>query len=1324
MNDLQNRLKSLTPQQIRQLMAKKAGAAAPAAMQAAADGSLPVSLGQERFWFLSQLYPDTPDYNIPLAVMINGVGVDLASLQRNLDAVLAGQEIFRTTFHGRDGGVVQIVHPTLNLAIDFDDRSQDYAADGDALVERVAVEHGAIRFQTDRLPLLAVKLVRLAPTRHLVMLNLHHLISDGWSASLLSQLLSLPGTEPVPAPPARQYRDFVAHEQAWRKSDDYRAQLAFWRDLLRDPPQPPTFAQRDRSAAANAGGFVAVDLPSALCDRIVRHCTTLGCTPFQYYVACYALLMTRYANVDDLVIGTPVANRNQTQFLKTCGLFINTLPLRFQIDPDASFAQALSGCADRVEACLARQELPYAELVKHVQVNRAINENPLFNLHFAFQYFPHLKSSDDFKLLAFDHGIGKFDLNCFVEISSAVRRVSLTYRRRVFDAIDAERLAADYLHVLALGLQAPEGALRNTEFLPSANLSRLAGPAATRPSGNWFTLFADAVRQWPGREACADADGSLSYAALDALVAQAACALAARGVQPGDRVVLRAPRDRRYVIGLLACLRLGAAYLPVAQEAPAALLAQIAQESGARLVLGEPGIDGLAHLSFADALAAPNAAIAPQPAGVDDADAACVIYTSGSTGTPKGVVVTHGGLINYTFSLLERLDDAALASYAHLSALDADLGNTAIFAALASGAALLLPDTASLLDADRLAAFHARHPADVAKMVPSHLRAMRAHLPAILPRRVLICGGESLDAELVAAIRHASPALRIVNHYGPAETTIGVLTHEVPAGARDPIALGTPIANTRIYLLDRHGRATPRGIVGELGIAGAGLAAGYLGQPELTADRFAATPLESGARLYRSGDLAMLDADGAIIFLGRGDNRVKIAGVMVQPEDVAALLLRHPAVTAAHAWVQRGADGNARLMAAVVLCEEVALGVLREYLLGYYKPAQCPALVALPSLPLNANGKVDTHALRRAWEDQGTGALPALPRDPVELALQGLFQKTLEQSVVPLDVGFFDLGGTSLQAITLMGRINERFGLTLPIATLFEAGTVQSLAEAVRRRDDGASDVSLVTLSDSGQESLFVWVHPAGGNAMCYLPMARQLAPARASVAFNAMGHHADADIAALARDYHRQLAPLHASRRVVLAGWSMGALIAHEMAILAAQEGRIVPLVLFDQPVPDPAAESLSYEARVAQYLEKVAIFTGRAIGVHTRPDGSIDFDRILQAFQRLDLIPADTGVAAFRSFLDLLVHHNEIISAFRPGQYAGPTLLLRAREQAPLQHSPSKAAQSQADFGWSAYCTRLSLGEADGNHMTMLNSAHAPGLVATLDAWLAQQG
>jgi thioesterase domain-containing protein/acyl carrier protein len=535
---------------------------------------------------------------------------------------------------------------------------------------------------------------------------------------------------------------------------------------------------------------------------------------------------------------------------------------------------------------------------------------------------------------------------------------------------------------------------------------------------------------------------------------------------------------------------------------------------------------------------------------------------------------------------------------------------------------------------------------------------------------VLICGGESLSAELVAAIRACAPMLRIVNHYGPAETTVGVLMHDVGADARDPLPLGTPLANTRIHLLDKHGRPVPRGVVGEIGIAGAGLAAGYLAQPELTAQRFAATPLEGGARIYRSGDLAMLDADGVVVFLGRDDNRVKISGIMVQPEAMAALLLQHPAVAAAHVWAQDDADGNARLVAAVALGEAVERGVLREHLLRHYRPAQCPVLIVLPALPLNANGKVDLHALRRICSEQDAGMPSSLPRDTVELMLQGLFQQALGLRTAPRDTSFFDLGGSSLQAIALIARINRAFALDLPIAALFEAGSVQGMAEVVRRRGDGTGAASLVVLSDDGQDNLVAWVHPAGGNALCYLPVAQHLASRRASIAFMALGRHADADIPALAREYHRQLESHYASRRVVLAGWSMGALIAHEMAALAADEGRTVPLVLLDQPVPDPSAPPLGYEERVMQYLEKVEVFAGRRVGDTRRSDGGLDHERLLHAFQRLDLVPADTGVAAFTAFLDLLVHHNTVVSAFRPRRLRAPSLLLRAREQVHLKH------------------------------------------------------
>jgi thioesterase domain-containing protein len=248
------------------------------------------------------------------------------------------------------------------------------------------------------------------------------------------------------------------------------------------------------------------------------------------------------------------------------------------------------------------------------------------------------------------------------------------------------------------------------------------------------------------------------------------------------------------------------------------------------------------------------------------------------------------------------------------------------------------------------------------------------------------------------------------------------------------------------------------------------------------------------------------------------------------------------------------------------------------------------------------------------------------------------------------------------------------------------------------------------------------WVHPAGGNALCYLPVAQHLASRRASIAFMALGRHADADIPALAREYHRQLESHYASRRVVLAGWSMGALIAHEMAALAADEGRTVPLVLLDQPVPDPSAPPLGYEERVMQYLEKVEVFAGRRVGDTRRSDGGLDHERLLHAFQRLDLVPADTGVAAFTAFLDLLVHHNTVVSAFRPRRLRAPSLLLRAREQVHLKHQGASATGA-ADFGWGRHCAQLEVGEAAGNHMTMLGPDHAAALAAALDAWLASR-
>lgn len=1315
-DELQAKLKALGPEQIRRLMAKRRDGGAMQAERPAEYGQeFPASLGQERFWFLSKLYPDTPDYNIPLAVLVDGDGVDAGVLQHNLNAVVAAHEIFRTTFHQQSAGVMQRVHPSLELEVELEDRSVDYAAEGEGLIERLAKAHGQRRFATDQLPLLAIALVRLSTSRHLLLLNIHHLISDGWSNSLLSRSLTVAPGASIPRP-QRQYRDFVAHERTWLAGEECRRQLDFWLDVLRDAPSPPVFrAAAAADMAANAGGLFTIDLPQALCSRIASCCSALGRTQFQYYATCFALLLSRYAMVDDIVIGSPVANRSRPEFLQTCGLFINTLALRFRIDPARSFGQILAEGAAMIEACLARQELPYAELVKHIQVQRTLDENPLFNVQFAFQYFPHQKASADFRLLSVDHGVGKFDLGGYVEISGAGNRLSLAYRHRAFARVDVERIAADFMHVLEYGLQPEPGSLLANEFLPAASLAQLDGPSMQRPGGNWFGLFERQVERHADRPACIDEAGALDYATLDEMVERVAAALRGQGVQPGDRVLLRAPRNRHFLIGLLACLRTGAAYVPVAQDAPHAIERMLEHEAGARLVLGTPGIGALAQLSYESALACKPLTRVP-PVEVADDDAAYVVFTSGSTGAPKGVVVTHAGLVNYTLSLLERLADPELASYAHLSALDADLGNTAIFPALASGAALLLPDAQTLLDAQRLGAFYLQHRVDVAKMVPSHLRVLRSRLREILPRRVLISGGEALDESLIAAIRACAPDLRIFNHYGPAETTIGVLMHELAIDAQTAPPLGTPIANTRVCVLDRHGRAAPRGSQGELAISGAGVARGYLGQVAADAPRFVSA--RDGTRQYLSGDRASLIDGAGFVFLGRGDNRAKVGGVMVQPEAIAGCLMRHPAVVAAQVWAEAGDDGNLRLQGAVVVREDVELRHLRAYLLQHFRPAQCPALVVLPSMPLNANGKLDSRALRRMCEGGGVRGGIDLPRDAVELELQRLFQQALGVAAVACEPTFFDLGGTSLQAIALIARVNEVYALELPVAVLFQSGSVRSLAEAVRRGGAaGRSDSPLVVLEDAGQDELMVWIHPAGGNALCYLPIARQLAPRRASIAFMGMPQGNGMQIAELARDYHERLAVHRGTRKVVLAGWSMGALIAHEMAAQAAAEGKPTALMMLDQPVPDIDAAKLDFDTRVEQYLRKVEIFAGQAL---RQPPASVrrsDAAWLLPEFQRLDLVPPDTQLAHFKAFLELLVHHNEIIAAFTPRVLHSPALLLRAREQVALQGT----APVETDFGWSSFCTALDVAQARGNHMTMLQASNAASLAVEIECWLA---
>ncbi|AXA67769.1 non-ribosomal peptide synthetase, partial [Pseudomonas oryzihabitans] len=1052
------------------------------------DSQAPVaSPAQSRLWFLWRLDPESAAYNIPAALRLQGPLVRSA-LERTFSALVARHESLRTLFGEHDGQVRPRLQPASDQAIALQDLRELDAVAREWEVARLAREEALRPFDLEQGPLLRLRLLRLDEQEHVLLLTLHHIAADGWSLAILIEEFATAYSayavdeEPRFAPLPVRYQDFAHWQQALLAGDEGQRQLDYWTrrlgEVRHEPLHLPT--DRPRPAVQSLQGaslpFVLTAEEGAALRALARAQDT---TLFTVLLAAFQILLARYSGQSEISVAVPVANRTRQEIERVVGFFVNTQVLRCPVRLEEGFDRLLGYARQAVQEAQANQDLPFEQLVEALQPERSLAHNPLVQVKFNFGFdLSALPSPAGLQLSLVDEAQygARFDLA--LDLAEAASGEGLkgafTYATDLFDEASIQALAEHFRGWLRALVAAPARPLRELE-VPGA-MARLAGETLALADGSWLESFALWCGQTPTAAALRDGRGALSYAELDAAAARLAQRLVAAGVAPGQRVGLCLPRGRDWITALLAVHRAGAVCVALDPRQPTARLQELLDESGAVKVLVAAAEEGVRFAGRALSVhgEAPDATPRVTPITPAASDPAYVVFTSGSTGRPKGVLVSHGALLNYTQALARRLQPEAGECQAMLSSVAADLGYTTVFGALTSGGCLYLPDDDTVADAERLALALEEAQVDVLKIVPGHLGGLLAAAPeprALLPRRLLVLGGEACEPELLARIRTLAPALRIVNHYGPTETTVGVLTHEWPTGIQVPAQLpvGRPLANTRICLLDDHLNPVPPGMVGELYIGGAGLAVGYLGQPGLTAERFVADPYVAGERLYRTGDRARLNAQSAIEFLGRTDDQVKIRGYRVEPAELGRVLASLPGVADAWVLAERPAGQPARLLAYCVApgqSVEALRQALAERLPAPLLPAQ---LQWVERIPRTANGKVDRQALARVAAVEAEGVAPAAALTPLERQLAEVWQQVLKRDKLGPDDNFFELGGDSILSLQIVARV-RKLGYKLTPRQLFERQTVRQLA----RQLEPAAPPEVVQSALEGQ-LLAIW---------------------------------------------------------------------------------------------------------------------------------------------------------------------------------------------------------------------------------------------------------
>ena len=1069
MTDIQGRLAGLTPEKRRllelRMQAARAHAAGPALAPRPRDAAPPpLSFAQQRLWVLDRLDPGTAAYNMPGPLRLRGP-LDVPALARALDALRERHESLRTTFAMDDaaGQPVQVIHPHAPVPLEVDDLSGLAQEAREAEVARRVHEDANTGFDLVAGPLMRARLLRLAPDEHVLLLCLHHAVSDGWSVGIFADELgalyaAFQAGAPNPLPPLPvQYADFALWQRAHLAGDVLRKQLDFWRDALAGAPpalELPTDRPRPPSES-HRGVLLRSRIDGALAERVRALAAEEGATLFAVLLAALRVVLSRWSGQDDVVIGTPVAGRTRSETERLIGFFVNTLPLRGQVRPDESFREMVRREKAAALEAFNHQALPFDRIVEQLRIARDLSRNPVFQVSLMLQN----ARVDAVRLagitlapLQVEYDTARFDLAFDVyEEDGGALRVETEYATDLFERATAERLTAHLRRLLAAAAEAPDAPVAALEMVDEDERAAVLH-APNQAARDWpfapvQRRIAEQAARTPDAVAVGGPDGALTYAQLDALSAGVAAALRARGAGRGSVVAVAVERSARMVAALLGVLRVGAAYLPLDPEYPAERLAYMLDDSGARLLLSERALDGLAPSSSIGRILLDD--LAPvdgwEDAPVDADELAYVIYTSGSTGRPKGVMVPHGGVAGFLRSMAEapglRADDALLA----VTTVAFDISVLELFLPLTLGARVVVASREQAADPAPLAALIARSGATAMQATPATWAMLLASGWAPRPGMRLLSGGEALPRAVADGL--LAGGAELWNLYGPTETTIWSAVERVAADG--PVVLGGPVANTMLYVLDGGMRPAPLGVPGELFIGGAGVARGYLGRPGLTAERFVPDPFGArGARLYRTGDRVRRRADGALEFLGRADFQVKLRGHRIEPGEIESALRAHPAVRAAVALVREDAPGDARLVAYTVAGEGAAAAgaelraFLRARLPEYMVPS---AFVALDALPLTPNGKLDRRALPAPDARPQARAFTA-PRTPQEQALAEIWRTVLRLDRVGVEDDFFELGGHSVLATQVLSRVRRELGAELPLRAVFEAPTVRALA--------------------------------------------------------------------------------------------------------------------------------------------------------------------------------------------------------------------------------------------------------------------------------------
>jgi amino acid adenylation domain-containing protein len=1172
---------------------------APPLVRQERSGPVIASYAQERLWFLDRLDPGSHVYNIHVAMRLRGPLYEKA-LRPSLDELVRRHEVLRTVFAEVEGRPVQIISGRTEMAIECSDVSNDAAPAESAMA--LARDHADRPFDLARGPLVRALLCRVSASDHVLVITMHHVCSDAWSIDVMLRELSAVyeafsngRASPLPELPV-QYADYAVWQHQLLRGDVLDRQISYWKEHLAGAPaalELPT--DRARPAMLSFRGATApFSVGEATTKALKELARRIDATPFMVVLAGFAAILSRYSRQRDLVIGTPIANRGPAEVAGLIGFFLNTLALRVTFEPTTSFEELVRIVKSIALGGYANQDVPFERVVDVIGAPRDLSRTPVFQVMCVVQHADDDESARRLGPLQVERvmqgggDVAKFDLTLFAWDAGNVLRGAFEYNTDLFDAATVQRMARHFETLLADLARHPMVPVDHAALISSEERRVLLDQwNATKRADDadlcLHELFEAQARATPDAVAVVDERTTLTYAQLATRAEDIAHWLAAHGVAPQTNVGVSVSRSVDMIAAVLGVLMAGAAYVPIDRKLPADRRRFMERDAFCVTVLTDE--------SLAVAIAAERTAPRPPRVSVQPSWLSYVLYTSGSTGKPKGVMVEHRSVVNLVRSMLRfpgmTADDVMLG----LTTLSFDVAGAEIYVPLAVGAKLVIATEEHGTDPMLLASLLERFGVTVAGATPAswQMLTLEGWRPPASMR--IHTAGEALPRAV--ADRLLERGARLFNLYGPTETTIYSTATEVRAN--EPITIGRPIDNTQTYVLDARLQPQPIGVIGELYIAGAGVARGYLERRELTVERFLPDPFSDTplARMYRTGDVARWRADGTLEYVGRIDHQVKLRGFRIELGEVESVLAQCPDVSANVVVVREDSPGDKRLVAYVVprpgvppLTAMALAAELRKKLPDYMVPS---AFVVLDALPLTGSGKVDRNALPApqfaAVEDHYVA-----PRDAIEQTLAEIWSEVLRVERVGVHDNFFELGGHSLLATMVVSRVRAKLAIEIPVRVMFEAPTVAELAAALRDGAPSGKNSPLVRLRGAGGGPRLVCVHALSGEAFAYVDLARVLDGWTVDALRGRDVAALPGNFPALAELYVDALLPTWSAETYLL-GWSAGGLLAYEIARQLEQRGHPpAALILLDSFVlaseVDAPSDALAYVTLVAADL------------------------------------------------------------------------------------------------------------------------------------------